>query len=105
MNAIVKSEERLQQIRSLFDLDGITVFSDRGNRLVCRNGNYMAEAPDGRLGFEDEGYLSLFGDDDIFVESNMPKPGSLCCDTGAGGWGCPSVPVQKRRNSLYNGQF
>lgn len=65
VNAIVKSEERLQQIRSLFDLDGITVFSDRGNRLVCRNGNYMAEAPDGRLGFEDEGYLSLFGDDDI----------------------------------------
>ena len=43
------------------------------NRLVCRNGNYMAEAPDGRLGFEDEGYLSLFGDDDIFVESNMIK--------------------------------
>jgi len=73
VNAIVKSEERLQQIRSLFDLDGITVFSDRGNRLVCRNGNYMAEAPDGRLGFEDEGYLSLFGDDDIFVESNMIK--------------------------------
>ena len=35
VNAIVKSEERLQQIRSLFDLDGITVFSDRGNRLVC----------------------------------------------------------------------
>lgn len=33
----------------------------------------MAEAPDGRLGFEDEGYLSLFGDDDIFVESNMIK--------------------------------
>lgn len=73
VNAIVKSEECLQQIRSLFDLDGITVFSDRGNRLVCRNGNYMAEAPDGRLGFEDEGYLSLFGDDDIFVESNMIK--------------------------------
>lgn len=73
VNAIVKSEERLQQIRSLFDLDGITVFSDRGNRLVCRNGNYMAEAPDGRPGFEDEGYLSLFGDDDIFVESNMIK--------------------------------
>ena len=73
VNAIVKSEERLQQIRCLFDLDGITVFSDRGNRLVCRNGNYMAEAPDGRPGFEDEGYLSLFGDDDIFVESNMIK--------------------------------
>lgn len=47
------------------------------NRLVCRNGNYMAEAPDGRPGFEDEGYLALFGDDDIFVESNMIKLRSL----------------------------
>lgn len=73
VNAIVKNEERLQQIRSLFDLDGITVFSDRGSNLVCRNGNYVVEAPDGRPGFEDEGYLSLFGDDDIFVESNMIK--------------------------------
>lgn len=73
VNAIVKNEERLQQIRSLFDLDGITIFSDRGSNLVCRNGNYVVEAPDGRPGFEDEGYLSLFGDDDIFVESNMIK--------------------------------
>ena len=60
MNAIVKNEERLQQIRSLFDLDGITIFSDRGSNLVCRNGNYVVEAPDGRPGFEDEGYLALF---------------------------------------------
>lgn len=71
VNAIVKNEERLQQIRSLFDLDGITIFSDRGSNLVCRNGNYVVEAPDGRPGFEDEGYLALFGDDGIFVESNM----------------------------------
>lgn len=53
---------------------GIILYMKSGcNRLVCRNGNYMAEAPDGRPGFEDEGYLSLFGDDDIFVESNMIK--------------------------------
>ena len=73
VNTIVKSEERLQQIRSLFDLDGITIFSDRGSNLVCRNGNYVVEAPDGRPGFEDEGYLALFGDDGIFIESNMIK--------------------------------
>ena len=73
VNSIVKSAERLQQIRSLFDLDGITIFADRGQELVCRNGNYMAEAPDGRPGFEDEKYLALFGEDDIFVESNMVK--------------------------------
>lgn len=77
VNAIVKNEERLQQIRSLFDLDGITIFSDRGSNLVCRNGNYVVEAPDGRPGFEDEGYLALFGDDGIFVESNMIKLRSL----------------------------
>ena len=70
---IVENPEKLQQIRSLYDLDGITIFSDRGNKLVCRNGNYVAEAPDGRPGFEDEKYLSLFGEDDIFIESNMVK--------------------------------
>lgn len=73
VTSIVESAEKLQQIRSLFDLDGITIFSDRGEKLVCRNGNYMAEAPDGRLGFADEKYLALFGEDDIFVESNMVK--------------------------------
>lgn len=73
VDSIVKSSEKLQQIRSLFDLDGITIFSDRGQTLVCRNGNYMAEAPDGSPGFEDERYLALFGEDDIFVESNMVK--------------------------------
>lgn len=73
VTSIVESAEKLQQIRSLFDLDGITIFSDRGEKLVCRNGSYMAEAPDGRLGFADEKYLALFGEDDIFVESNMVK--------------------------------
>ena len=48
VNSIVKKEERLQQIRSLFDLDGITIYSESGAQLVCRNGNYMVEVPDGR---------------------------------------------------------
>lgn len=73
VESVVNNPEKLQQIRSLFDLDGITIFSDRGEKLVCRNGNYMAEAPDGRPGFEDEKYLALFGGDDIFIESNMVK--------------------------------
>ena len=68
-----KKEERLQQIRSLFDLDGITIYSESGAQLVCRNGNYMVEVPDGRGLFEDEKYLALFGDDDNFIESNTLK--------------------------------
>ncbi len=73
VDSIVKKEERLQQIRSLFDLDGITILSDAGASLVCRNGNYIAGVIDGRGLFEDEKYLALFGDDDNFVESNMVK--------------------------------
>lgn len=73
VQSVVNNPEKLQQIRSLFDLDGITIFSERGEKLVCRSGNYMAEAPDGRPGFEDKKYLALFGEDDIFVESNMVK--------------------------------
>ena len=71
--AIVKKEERLQQIRSLFDLDGITVYSKAGTCLICRNGNYIAEAPDGTELLTDKKYLALFGDDDNFVESNTLK--------------------------------
>lgn len=70
VDSIVKKEERLQQIRSLFDLDGITIYSEAGAHLVCRNGNYMVEVPDGRGLFEDEKYLALFGDDDNLIESN-----------------------------------
>lgn len=73
VDAIVKKEERLQQIRSLFDLDGITILSDAGASLVCRNGNYVADVADGKGLFTDEKYLALFGDDDNFVESNMVK--------------------------------
>lgn len=73
VDAIVKKEERLQQIRSLFDLDGITIYSERGGNLICRNGNYIEEMPTGRGFFEDEKYLALFGDDDNFVESNTVK--------------------------------
>lgn len=73
VQSVVNNPEKLQQIRSLFDLDGITIFSERGEKLVCRSGNYMAETPDGRPGFEDKKYLALFGEDDIFVESNMVK--------------------------------
>lgn len=73
VDSIVKKEERLQQIRSLFDLDGITIYSERGENLICRNGNYIEEMPTGRGFFEDEKYLALFGDDDNFVESNMVK--------------------------------
>ena len=58
---------------SLFDLDGITIYSESGAQLVCRNGNYMVEVPDGRGLFEDEKYLALFGDDDNFIESNTLK--------------------------------
>ena len=63
VDSIVKKEERLQQIRSLFDLDGITIYSEAGAHLVCRNGNYMVEVPDGRGLFADEKYLALFGDE------------------------------------------
>lgn len=73
VDSIVKKEERLQQIRSLFDLDGITIYSGRGASRICRNGNYIEEMSTGRGFFEDEKYLALFGDDDNFVESNMVK--------------------------------
>lgn len=62
-----------KNLRDLFDLDGITIFTDYGKRVVCRSGNYVHEAPDIQLAFNDSKYMDLFGDEDILVQSNMLK--------------------------------
>ena len=54
--------------------------------------------------------VSLFGDDGIFVESNMIKlrsqnPAAYAATQEQEVGANASMPVQKRRNSLYNGQF
>lgn len=62
-----------KRICDLFDLDGITMYSDYGRKVICRSGNYMHEPADAHIGLTDEKYIALFGEADILVESNMLK--------------------------------
>lgn len=70
---VTEREDVQNRIRELFDLDGITVYSDYGKKLVCRNGGYACEAPDASAGLSDKKYVDMFGAEDILVESNMMK--------------------------------
>lgn len=70
---VTEKEDVQKKIRELFDLDGITIYSDYGKKLVCRNGEYPCEAPDASEGLGDEKYVKMFGSEDILVESNMLK--------------------------------
>lgn len=62
-----------KNLRDLFDLDGITIFTNYCKDVVCRSGNYVHEAPDVTKLINDESYMALFGDEDIMVQSNMLK--------------------------------
>lgn len=74
---VTDNEEELKRIRNLFDLDGITIYTDFGERVLCRNGAYMCEASDRAELFEDKKYKALFEEDDVFVASNIAKMKSV----------------------------
>ena len=70
----VTEDPKVQKlIRDMYDLDGISVYSDYGKKLECCNGGYAAERPDVSADLEDDIYLGLFGREDIMIESNMSK--------------------------------
>lgn len=68
-------EEQVQnRLREVFDLDGISIFTDGGKRLLCRSGDYIAGAvPEVSVGLKDESFLKLFDESGVLVESNMLK--------------------------------
>ncbi len=67
---VTKSPEVQQEIRGLFDLDGFTVYTNRGSEVLFRNGIYVCEAPDTNGELMDETYLELFGEDDMLELSS-----------------------------------
>lgn len=69
----LEQEKVLKLLRQVFDLDGITVFSGEGRRVVCRSGNYVAETPDAWKTLHDDKYTGLFDEAGMLVESNMLK--------------------------------
>lgn len=69
----IRDEQVQKDIRKLFDLDGITVYSDWGRSVICRNGDYCCQAPEAWPGLEDPDYVKMFEPGGILVQSNMVK--------------------------------
>lgn len=68
------TKKRVQnRLRELFDLDGISIFSDYGKKVICRSGDYAVEAPDASVGFVEDSFLNLFNSSGVLVDSNMLK--------------------------------
>lgn len=70
---VTERAEVQKNIRDLFDLDGLTIYSDYGRTVLCRNGNYIVPFPKGHEGLMSEAYLSLFGDEDVLVETTTQR--------------------------------
>ncbi len=58
-------------LRDLFDLDGITIITDYGRKVVCRSGIYNKEPEELHVVFRDAGMDAIFGEDEALVEPNM----------------------------------
>lgn len=76
--SFTNSSKLLEQMRTYFALDGITIFSQEGRKLVCRSGDYEGEAPNGAEAFLDPEYMDLFGESGIYVETNIKRLETIC---------------------------
>lgn len=78
---VTEQPEVQKSIRSLFDLDGLTIYSDYGREALCRNGSYINEPVDmGRI-FRDEAQLELFGQEDMLVITTLERLKAANFDT------------------------
>ena len=57
----------------LYDLDGITIYSDYGKKMVSRCGKYANEARDISDLMSDEKYIELFGSDNVLELTTVTK--------------------------------
>ncbi|MCM1045200.1 MAG: GGDEF domain-containing protein [Candidatus Gastranaerophilales bacterium] len=70
---IIDQEDVQKNIRGLFDLDGLTIYSEYGNKVLCRNGNYVCEPEDIRYAFQDAAYMEMFGEKNVLAIPTMEK--------------------------------
>ena len=68
------NKKRVQnRLREVFDLDGVSIFSDYGKRVICRSGDYAVDAPDASAGLAEDSFMSMFNSSGVLVDSNMLK--------------------------------
>lgn len=70
---VVEDPEVQKSLRNLFDLDGLTIYGDYGNKVLCRNGNYMCEPSNRAELFKDKDYADFFEKEDILAASGISR--------------------------------
>ncbi len=68
---VTEQPEVQKNLRDLFDLDGLTIYTDGGGKTICRSGNYMRDPADMRELLQEESYRKLFSEQGIFVVSTL----------------------------------
>lgn len=70
---LTKNSKVQKLVREMFDLDGIAIYSDGGDTVLCRSGNYALPPEEKMTIMEDEKYVELFVKEGVLVESSMLK--------------------------------
>lgn len=58
-------------LRDVYDLDGITIYTDYGRKVVCRSGIYGNDMQEIPIVFRDEKVAELFGKSDVLAEPHL----------------------------------
>lgn len=74
---VVENPEVQKKLCSLFDLDGFTVYTEYGEKVLCRNGDYVCEPSNRAELFLDKNYAAFFETEDILEASGMNKLKSI----------------------------
>lgn len=70
---IIDQPDVQKNIRGLFDLDGLTIYSEYGDKVLCRSGNYVCEPEDIRQAFQDPAYMEMFGEKNVLAIPTVEK--------------------------------
>lgn len=66
-------EAEQNYLREVFGLDGFSVITDYGKKVLCESGNYMGSLPDSEMLLQDEKYVDSFGEEGVLIQSNRVK--------------------------------
>lgn len=70
---LTENSKAQKLVREMFDLDGMTIYTDGGETVVCRSGHYALPPVTGEALYLDDKYVELFGNNNVLVESSMLK--------------------------------
>jgi len=70
---VLEDPEVQKSLRNLFDLDGLTIYGEYGNKVLCRNGNYVCEPSNRAELFKDRNYAEAFETEDILAASRISR--------------------------------